>query len=169
MVIRYSWRRMPVLAAVMRTKNTESWRRDCRSSERGFRASRHDCESKRAARRGVPAFAQRPDSLYLFASGREQGIDASVAEIWRDRDRVRNDSGKQSSAIARTDERDRGADVGGDGRVLSGEVQRWQRSAAWRSAGSFTGKRRRRWRRNLGCERHANGKRSARRRNDSRY
>jgi len=75
----------------------------------------------------------------------------------------------ESSAIARTDERDRGADVGGDGRVLSGEVQRWQRSAAWRSAGSFTGKRRRRWRRNLGCERHANGKRSARRRNDSRY
>src|SRR5436190_20403573 len=125
MVIRYSWRRMPEPAAVMRTKNTRKLAQRLSIKRKRFRASRHDCESKRAARRGVPAFAQRPDSLYLFASGREQGIDASVAEIWRDRDRVRNDSGKQSSAIARTDERDRGADVGGDGRVLSGEVQRW--------------------------------------------
>src|SRR5438552_710675 len=87
----------------------------------------------------------------------------------KERECVRNDSDKQPPAVARTDERDCGTDVGGDGRVFSGEVQRWQRSAAWRSAGSFTGKRRRRWRRDLGGERHANGKRFARRRNDSRY
>ncbi len=59
---------------------------------------------------------------YLHLAASRPLTDALLASGVTGR-RLRNDSGGEQVAVARTDERDRGPHVRGDGRVLSGEAQ----------------------------------------------
>src|SRR5256885_796914 len=85
--------------------------------------------------------ASRTDSFHVSSPGGEQAVDGSVAQLWRDRRGVRDHSDWKSSSAFGTNERNRGPHVGGDGRVLFSETQRWHGRVARRRSGGFAGTR----------------------------
>src|SRR4030095_4980918 len=96
---------------------------------------RHDRKSERTVAGGVAVAASRTDSFHLSSLGGEQASDGGVTQLWRDRSCLRDNSNRKSPSAFGTNERNRGAHVGCDGRVLFGETQWRHGCIARRRAG----------------------------------